>query len=77
MPRKLLTDGFRGWHGREGHTNSVLRMSNTTVWDCRHKMDQERFRHEMAMERLQTIQRWEQKHSRKAYNSLQVGVSMV
>ena len=52
-------------------------MSNTTVWDCRHKMDQERFRHEVAMERLQTIQRWEQKHSRKAYNSLQVGVSMV
>ena len=72
MPRRLLTDNYRGWYGREAHTNSVLRMSNNTVWDCMHKMDQEKFRHELAMERLQATQRWEQRHSRRAYRSLQV-----
>ncbi|XP_076469699.1 uncharacterized protein LOC143300029 [Babylonia areolata] len=71
MPRKLLADSDRGWYGWEGQDSSVLRMSSCLLWECRHRMDLEKFRHQAAMGRLHQVHRMDSITNTKALRNLQ------
>ncbi|XP_013383409.1 uncharacterized protein LOC106153846 [Lingula anatina] len=57
MPRKLLRDSDRGWYSWEGRFNAVLRMSNAALWATNKKIEKEKHRHVVCLDKLRDEER--------------------